>query len=289
MPSITTLVPDIYAYLDRGDDTSPLATPNTVDPYRKQVNHSAREAPTVNDPLYASEYGDACARRVWYKRNTPEKGEPLQPYVRMKFMYGDAVEELLLSLATCAGHRVTHQQERCVLGNSAGKELLTGRMDAIIDGHVVDAKSMSTYAYNKYKNDGILRESNDTFGYRWQLAFYHWYAVEQMWVAPDTEPYILALDKTLGHMMLVPVELPDQNDVICHAARMLGSIEQKDAPDRAYVDVAEGKAGNRKLDIACSYCSFKHECWPGLRTFLYSRGPAFLTHVAETPRVTELK
>lgn len=285
---IRDLVKDIYSYLDIGDDDDPLSLPCLHGPYKNQINHSGRVAPTNTDPLYASEYGDKCARRVWYKRNKPECGAKLAPYVRMKFMYGDAIEELLLSVAENCGHAVSHQQERCVLENSSGKELLTGRMDAIIDGHVVDVKSMSTFAFNKYANLG-LSEDNDTFGYRWQLAFYHYYAVEQEWVSADATPFILGMDKTLGHLSLIEVDLPTSTEVASRAAATLHAVRDTSTlPPRGYTDKPDGVSGNRRLDIACSYCAFKKECWPGLRTFMYSKGPVDMTHVEKEPRVTEI-
>ena len=64
-------------------------------------------------------------------------------------------------------------------------------------------------------------------------------------------------------------------------------------PERCYPDEPEGKSGNRKLGISCSYCPFKHTCWAdsnggrGLRTFAYSTGVKFMTHINKEPRVEE--
>jgi hypothetical protein len=284
---IEQLVPDIYGLLV--GKTTPLAVcePDLTGAWAAQLR--TREAPTREGPLYASEYGEACPRKLWYKRNKPELGEPLEPYVKFKFMYGDAIEELALCLAMEAGHEVSHCQERCVLENSEGKELLSGRIDAVIDGHMVDVKSMSTFAFNKYKDEGCIRESNDSFGYRWQIAFYHHLGIERGWIKEDAEPYFLGIDKQLGHMQLIPVhDLPTKSDVAKRAARSKAIVLSDDLPDRGYTDQPEGASGNMKLGIACSYCAFKNECWPGLRTFLYSRGPTFLTHVVKEPKVPEV-
>ena len=59
-------------------------------------------------------------------------------------------------------------------------------------------------------------------------------------------------------------------------------------PPRAFADVPHQKSGNRKLGVVCSYCPFKRSCWPGLRTFLYSDGPTYLTHVDRVPEVREV-
>lgn len=283
--TITTLVQDMYDVLTSGKGSS--FSPTLEEQYARQL--SARKTPTPEDPIYASEYGDKCLRKLWYKRNATEHEEPLPPYTKFKFMYGDAIEELALCLASDAGHIVEHAQERIVLENSEGKQIMTGRLDAIIDGHVVDVKSMSTFGFNKYKNDGVLREDNDSFGYRWQVAFYHHFAQQNGLAMPDAEPYILGIDKQLGHIQLFPIDnLPSVKDVTKKAATAKKAIMSETPPPRGYVDEPEGASGNMKLGIACSYCSFKNHCWPGLRTFLYSRGPSFLTHVAREPKAIEV-
>ncbi len=52
--------------------------------------------------------------------------------------------------------------------------------------------------------------------------------------------------------------------------------------------VPDGKSGNMKLGTKCSYCKYKNECHPDLRTFLYSGGPRFLTEVVNEPKVLEV-
>ena len=59
-------------------------------------------------------------------------------------------------------------------------------------------------------------------------------------------------------------------------------------PTKCYEPVADGKSGNMKLPVGCSYCSYKHECYPKLRTFIYSNGPKFLTEVGKVPSVLEV-
>jgi len=58
--------------------------------------------------------------------------------------------------------------------------------------------------------------------------------------------------------------------------------------------VPEGKSGNMKLGVNCSYCPHKVTCWDdanngdGLRLFLYSNGPMWLTEVQKEPKVQEI-
>ena len=61
-------------------------------------------------------------------------------------------------------------------------------------------------------------------------------------------------------------------------------------PDRGFDPVPQSTKnpnGNEKLSSACSYCDFKKECYPGLRKFIYSDRPVFLTKVVKKPMVYE--
>lgn len=286
MKRIDTLVQDIYALLD---DEAHLEVDPTVfgDEMKGHLSRvlSSREQGRDKPKLYASEYGDKCLRRLTYKVHVPEHGEKLEPHTRFKFMYGDLLESTVLALAEAAGHTVTHKQERIEEEGDSGY-LVTGRTDAIIDGHMVDVKTMSSYAFRKYKDAGGVTEEVDDFGYRWQIAFYHHY------YGLKNEPYFLGIDKQNGHIELFPVpDLPSSYDVDTRADLAFHTVYPEGDlafPARGYSDIPEGKSGNRKLDIACSYCAFKNMCWPGLRTFVYSRGPVFLTHVAKEPNVPEV-
>lgn len=288
MKTIDTLVPDIYGVLSNGPDPNQLLTlPSIEGSFQRQLTQT-REPPKPEDPLYASEIGQDCARKMWYKRNKPEVAEALPPYTKFKFMYGDSIEELLLALAVAAGHEVTHSQESVELKTSKGESLVRGRTDAVIDGCVVDVKSMSSPAFKRYSEHGLTAD-NDTFGYRWQLAIYHWMLAERGDVEAKAPAFLLGADKQLGHIKLIPChDLPTLSEVVKRTAALMAAVRQDKPPPRHYADEPMGARGNRKLGTACSYCDFKNECWPGMRTFLYSKGPVYLTAVADTPAVPEI-
>ena len=71
-------------------------------------------------------------------------------------------------------------------------------------------------------------------------------------------------------------------------------VAHDEPPARCHEAVPDGKSGNRKLGINCSYCSHKARCWAdindgqGLRTFIYSTGPRYLTDVVKLPKVHEV-
>jgi hypothetical protein len=98
----------------------------------------------------------------------------------------------------------------------------------------------------------------------------------------------LVIDKTLGKITLdtYPKDDTDYNKLVDHKREVLALPEPP--PEKCYPDELEGKSGNRKLGVGCSYCPFKNECWSGLRTFIYSSGPVFLTKVVREPKVLEV-
>jgi len=60
-------------------------------------------------------------------------------------------------------------------------------------------------------------------------------------------------------------------------------------PDERIPPVPQSKTSpNTMLSVGCSYCEFRKDCWPNVRTFAYSSGPSHLVDVVTTPKVTEL-
>jgi len=232
--------------------------------------------------MWASDIGEGCPRKTWYKWNEADKGEGFGPGVKVKFLYGNLIEEMILFLAKQAGHEVTCEQER-VEYVTKSNWLVSGRIDACIDGTLLDVKSCSSYAFKKYTKEGITA-ANDDFGYRWQLGFY-------AMMKPEYHKHgFLFIDKSLGHIAFVPVIPPSPEEVSARISSHIDSILHPTETHvvRGYDPVPDGKSGNYKLAIPCSYCSFKHTCYPNVRTFLYANGPKFLTTVKETPRVLEV-
>lgn len=221
-------------------------------------------------------------RQIWYDHHY--KGalkEELPPATKIKFLFGDVWEQIILFLAKEAGHTVTHEQETVMING------VVGHCDAVIDGVVVDVKSASTHAFQKFKN-GTL-EDNDSFGYMDQIAGY-----ARALDVPTGG--FLAVDKTLGHLTFLPISAEQitarqTEERIEHLKEV---VKNEDTiPERCYEDVPDGKSGNRALAVGCSYCPYKFHCWSdsnggiGLRVFSYSNGPKFLTEVVKEPRVDE--
>jgi len=219
-------------------------------------------------------------RQIWYQANMPEKAEKLSGKTKLKFLWGDLAEVLLLFLAKESGHEVTHEQVE------VEEDGVTGHIDAIIDGVLVDVKSASPYSFEKFKSSSYLFD--DPFGYISQISGY-------AHKTNSERAGFLVANKVDGGITFAEVdkEYLKGNPPGPRISALREIISQTNPPARCYPDIPEGKSGNRKLDIGCSYCPFKDECWSdanggkGLRKFFYSRGPVWLTHVAREPNVEE--
>lgn len=274
---IDTLVEDIYGLFD---GTHKFSEESIKSFGEKLANHLSKriEEQRGSPSLRLSSIGQPD-RKLWYSINTPELGEQLSPKTRFKFLIGDLLEELVLYLAEESGHKVEGAQDELDISG------VKGHRDAVIDGRTVDVKSASSYSFKKFK-EHRLRE-DDAFGYIDQLNSYMFAAKNDPIVSDKRTGSFLVIDKTLGHICLDSYSSNgvDYDKVVEDKREMLA---QSTPPDRCYEPVPEGKSGNMKLGVQCSYCPFKKACYPGLRTFLYSTGPVFLTHVEREPKVPEI-
>ena len=278
MKTIDTLVTDIQETLLNGSQT---VTDELCEEYGYKFSEllksrlkGKREA--KRGTLRMSNIGKPCERQLYYSVNTPEEGEALRPEAHMKFLFGDAIELLLLFLAEASGHKVEGTQDEQEI------EGIKGHRDAVIDGTVVDVKSASTYSFTKF-SDGKLSE-NDSFGYIDQLQSYLYAGQTDDKVTDKDRGAFLVVDKTLGHICLDIHErknLP-YDKIFQHKKDM---VSKSTPPSRAFEPVPDGKSGNEKLGINCSYCDFKNKCWPDLKTYIYSTGPRYLTTVVREPKV----
>lgn len=212
--------------------------------------------------------------QVWFGINDPEAAEPISPQTHMKFLYGDVLESILLYLAKEAGHDVTEEQ------GEVEHDGVLGHIDAIIDGHVVDVKSASSYAFRKFEGDWTGED--DPFGYTAQLSGYC-----NVYGKPGA---FLAINKESGGLALsrLSPSLVNQNHPSVHIDRQRESVALDTVP-RCFAPVPDGKSGNEKLGLNCGYCAYKKKCWPGLRGFNYSGKPRFLTTVLREPDVYEFE
>lgn len=216
-------------------------------------------------------------RQLWYDHHPDGSKEDFLSSTLIKFSYGDMIEEMVLLYAKLAGHTVEREQEEISV------EGVKGHIDVMIDGVVVDIKSASTYSFQKFATGDLLKEGNDPFGYQGQLAGY----VEAL--TPGKGGAFLAVDKTLGKLTLlqVPAETLQKYAVRDRINYLKEMVVQDVVPDKCYSPVPDGKSGNEKLAVGCSYCAHKFRCWPEVKTYYYSTGPRYLTTVKREPKVEQ--
>ena len=225
---------------------------------RKQLWFSTAERKPA---LRMSNLGKPCDRALWLDIKGEHEPEPLSSETRLKFIFGDLVEALVLYLAKEAGHTVEDQQKRIEVDG------IIGHIDAVIDGHLVDVKSASSFAMKKFKN-GTLPD-DDAFGYISQISGY----ANAMNKKSGT---FLAMDKSGGELATYTHEnLEDTSARIKHVRAML---EEDTPPDRPFTEVDDKPSGRKKLGINCSYCPHKQVCWVDKGLDLKFRGgrPVFL-------------
>jgi len=280
MADIETLIDDIHAIFN-DDIETPEVSDEWCDELGKSIGLMLRnrlQEQRVGGKLRLSGMGHGI-RKQWYNARPETPQEKLSPDVKMKFLYGDILELVIIALARLAGHTVSHEQEEVEV------EGIKGHIDCLIDGELVDVKSASTYSFRKFKKEEL--QMDDPFGYYAQLAAYGY--------GMNKKPYgWLVFDKTLGHMCLSHADETYMPDIIERIKQVKESMEQTVEPAPCCYPIPDGKSGNMKLDTQCSYCQYKQHCWRGsnnghgLRTFLYSTAPRHLTNVAVLPKVPEV-
>lgn len=277
---IETLIDDIKGCLSNGWTLSEEDAHKAIDSAMASLGETlkARLSPNKESRsgLRMSALGTKCEKKLWYDTNTPDDGETLPPEARLKFLYGDVLEELVLLVSVLAGHTVTGRQDELDIAG------IKGHRDAVVDGVLVDVKSASPFGFKKFRDHSLERD--DPFGYLDQLAAYHSASGD----IDKTRAGFLAVDKVSGEICLDLWTYPWYNTSLEKLVeKKKAVVAQSKPPLRTFGDKEIGKSGNRGLGVECSYCQHKWNCWPNLRGFAYASGPTFLTEVKRLPDVPE--
>jgi hypothetical protein len=286
MKNTYNLVSDIYKLVESKEVAEGVDIEACIDQFGEAVKVLMRQEFTQkrddSRKLRMSNIGRED-RFLWNVYNDVDKGEDIQPHTYVKFLYGHIIEELLLFLTRAAGHEVTDEQKKCEVNG------IKGSMDCKIDGVVTDVKSASTFAFKKFKEGTLAYD--DPFGYVAQIKGY-------AHSEGETKFGWLAMDKQNGHLTYLLYDTEDTqapiHDLISYDIRdriehIKKMVEQEEPPEVCYETIADGKSGNQKLAVGCSYCSYKKECWPSVRGFAYSSGPRYLVEVHNEPKVQEIE
>ena len=281
--SLSTVVPDIYQHLEMLSEGKELPLTeedidNTLAGIKEALMSWARPSVRNKDFTVRMSNVGKPSRQLWFeKRDTEVRGNIDGP-TQIKFLYGHILEEIVLMLVRMSGHTVSDEQKEVVVDG------ITGHMDCKINGEVVDIKTASRFAFNKFR-DGRLAQ-DDPFGYLGQLAGYE--------KAEGTENGgFLVLNKESGELcMYLPDDL-DKPNIESKISELLPALDLDTAPELCYSPIPDGKKGNMKLPKGCSWCKYKYQCHKdandgqGLRTFKYSNGLTYLTEVVVEPKVEE--
>ena len=281
-----TLIEDIYALVSTKDVDESVDVEAEIEKFGEAVKDLMRTEFGRNKredkrTLRLSNIG-RTDKYLWNHVHGTEK-EEIQPHVFVKFMYGHVVEELLLFLTRMAGHEVTGEQKQCDV------EGIKGHMDCIIDGVVTDVKSVSSYGFKKFKDSTLAYD--DPFGYVAQIKGY-------AHAEGATKFGWLAMDKQNGHLTYLMYDSEDEfapvyekvsYDIEERIQYVKEMVQQEEPPEVCYEAVPDGKSGNMKLAVGCSYCQYKKQCWPDVRGFAYSTGPRYLVEVVNEPKVPEIE
>lgn len=268
--NIDTLVKDIYGYLESYSEVSPEQASELALNLSRVITEKLSK---YREPSLSMSCIGHPRRKLKLELQNPLKPSGKQ---RLKFLYGDILETLLLWLAKQAGHSVKAQQD------SVSLDGVQGHIDADIDGVLVDLKSASPQSYKKFASGSLPH--NDPFGYLAQISGYR-EALGYDKVA------FLAIDKVSGDLCVykpdVEFVLPDPHKVIEEAREAISTKNFKDLPP-CEKPVPAGKSGNEKLSTGCKYCAYRDKCWDNLRVFLYKTGPEYFTKIVKEPQPKEI-
>jgi hypothetical protein len=280
---LDNVVQDIYdtvAILGRGEPLE--VTEEQLDQYAEFMKEALKDwlTPRANKKptLRMSNVGKP-SRQLWYDLKSDREPVGIKPETMIKFLYGHILERVVLFLTELAGHEVTDEQKEVKVSG------VLGHMDCKIDGEVVDIKSASGYAFQKFKN-GTLAD-DDPFGYMSQIAGYeHSEGTDQ--------GGFLAINKENGELALFRPQELDKPNIKAKIKKIKSQLKAETPPDRCYTPIPDGASGNMKLPRMCTYCPHKFECHKdandgkGLRVFEYSKGLNYLTKIVREPKVNEI-
>ena len=178
----------------------------------------------------------------------------------LKFHTGDIHEVFIELMCKVAGVNITGGKSQAKL-DVAGVTV-SGEDDIEIDNKVFDTKSSSPWAFeNKWGNGWGVIKSEDNFGYVAQLLGYS----DGLGLAPGGW---IVTNKSTGEVKVVEAEFSEEDK-----EQTRKNIEEtvsalvSDTPFYRCFDpeieyFRRVPTGSKRLATACTFCSFKNNCWP---------------------------
>ena len=187
----------------------------------------------------------------------------------MKFLFGDIIEAIAVTVMKAAGVNIQSEQEGVSL--EIGGTTLHGTYDVKIDDKIYDIKSAAPGAFsmNFAANRGYNNiKKDDVFGYVPQGYLY-------AEAAGSTFGGWIAINKATGEWAVCETPLVQDEDraaALQLADKNIRSVLGEEKFERSFADIPETykdkatgtlkRTGNRLMDRTCSYCGFKMHCWP---------------------------
>lgn len=260
---MTDLVQDIYNYLESYPEISPEAAEELAQAIKTVVVSKLQHFRKPS--LSMSSIGKA-PRRIFMDLHNVTKPNGA---ARLKFLYGDIIEALVLWLCKQSGHSVTDQQK------SVEYDGITGSIDALIDGVLCDVKSCSTQSFKKFKDAKL--PTQDSFGYLPQISGY------RTCLGQD-KCFFLAVDKVTGEIATYypdpEFDLPNIDRVIAVAKKAATEMPKEPCePPKPF-----GKSGNEVVANCCKHCPHLLKCFPDVKEYKYSTGSEYFTKIVKEPQ-----
>jgi hypothetical protein len=265
---VETLIEDIYKYLESYSEISEEAAEELAQSIKDVVVSKLQH---FREPSLSMSSIGKKPRKIYMDLHHVVKPNGR---ARLKFLYGDIIEALVLWLCKLAGHSVTDQQK------SVQREGITGSIDAIIDGTLCDVKSCSSHSFKKFSNGTLPLQ--DSFGYLPQISGYRT-------CLNQNSCFFLAVDKVTGELATYfpdpDFDLPNIDKVIEAAKK--AATEYPEEPCEKPVPF--GKSGNEVVASCCKTCPHLFKCFPDVKEYKYSTGSEYFTKIVKEPRLKEEK
>ncbi len=276
MKSINTLIKDVENVVTQDN----WFQPDDASRYSSEMAHRVMERLVGQKrppSLRLSGMGERCPRSLWASVHSPGIQEKFPAPVRIRFHFGDVIEAMAIALAKAAGHTVTGEQDEVTVDG------VKGHLDCILDGCIVDVKSINSMGFQKIKARQV---AEDLFlrSYLDQLDGYLVGSLDDDRVKVKDRAYLWAIDKAMGHMCLYEHRIREKH-IRERIILYKGIVGQDTPPPCTCGTLSEGQSGNVKLDLKASYNPYKYFCFPGCRTFIYAGGkPVHLVKVVKRPQ-----
>lgn len=279
MKTIDTLVDDIYSVFKGGvlsDSQSFDLTTNFNGLVVERITETQRE----RNYLSLSAVGSSCHRKLWYKINQPSNKPDIDGQTYLKFFEGHFIELLLLQAAKSTGHLVVAQQDTVEVAG------VSGHLDCIIDGMLVDVKTASDYSFRKFKA-GKLRQ-DDPFGYIKQLSSYLKALQDDKRLTVKNRAAFLVYNKNSAEICLCVYDLTEELKSIHSDVAQVKAVTEFGVPPTEKLPPLVHDNGNEELNKQCGWCVFKDRCWPDMKTYQYANGVKYFSKVVKEPRVKQV-